>query len=421
MSTSLEGLKVVTDTINVTRATGSQSNIIPVRAYNFNQLVDKVGAIVDGSITLAVEEAGDGTVALPSITFVNDTASGFYKIGTSNIGLTLAGTKSVDFGVNLVGVTGAITASTSITAGTIFSSTAGTVGAPGITFTGDLDTGLYHVGANAFTLVANGAAVAAITTTGLGVTGTIVSSSTITAISSSITAGTVFLGSAGAVGAPTYSFTSTATQGMYSVSGTQLGFSNGAAGLNLVVDTTGISTGSVKAQVAIGTTPVGTVTFIEYSTGRDVLVELTLTNFIVGALAGAGAALGLGNIVYAVPAGQHLELVYSLSAIVLTCAGTAVVTDTGLGSVIAVGAVSVLDGTATFEDRLTGIAITTGASGGAAASSIAGATAGIGTGIAVNGTGAIKNVFLNSAGTWNANNTGNLTATGKIYMKYSRL
>ncbi len=240
-------------------------------------------------------------------------------------------------------------------------------------------------------------------------------------VGTTVNAGTLVLSGAGAVGAPSHSFTATPTQGMYSVSATQVGVSNGAAGLNLVVDATGVSTNSVKAQTAIGTTPVGTVTIVEYSTGRDVLVELTLTNFIVGALAGAAAALGVGNIVYTVPAGQHLELVYSLSSIVLTCVGTAVSTDTGLGSVIATGAVSVLDGTATFEDRLTGITITTAAAGGAAASSIAGATAGIGTGIAVNGTGAIKNVFLNSAGTWNANNTGNLTASGKIYMKYSRV
>lgn len=171
----------------------------------------------------------------------------------------------------------------------------------------------------------------------------------------------------------------------------------------------------------LGTTPVATVAITEYTTGKDVVSVLTLTNFIVGALAGAGAALGIGNIVYAFPAGQHFELVSSLSSIVLTCAGTAVATDTGLGSVIASGAISVLSGTATFEDRLTGQTINTAAGGGAAVSAITTTTAGIGTGIALNGTGSVKNVFLNSAGTWNANNTGNLTASGTIILKWTKM
>ena len=174
-------------------------------------------------------------------------------------------------------------------------------------------------------------------------------------------------------------------------------------------------------QTALGSTPVSTVTINEYSTGRDVTTVLTLNSFIVGALAGAGAALGVGKIVYAFPAGQHFELVSSLSSISLTCAGTAVATDTGLGSVIATGAVSVLSGTATFEDRLTGQTINTAAAGGAAVSALTAATAGIGTGISLNVAASVKNVFLNAAGTWNANSTGNLTATGTIVLKWVKM
>jgi hypothetical protein len=43
------------------------------------------------------------------------------------------------------------------------------------------------------------------------------------------------------------------------------------------------------------------------------------------------------------------------------------------------------------------------------------------TGIALNVTGSVKDVFLNSAGTWNANNTGNLTATGTVVLKWTKL
>ena len=183
----------------------------------------------------------------------------------------------------------------------------------------------------------------------------------------------------------------------------------------------GVTTPTVTAITPLTTTPVGTVAVKEYTNGRDVVTELTLTNFIVGALAGSAAALGVGNIVAAFPTGIHFELVQSLSSVVFTAAGTAVTGVAGLGSVIASGAVSVLSGTATFQDRLAGTAATTGASGGAAVSALACVTAGIGTGIALNVAASVKNVFLNFAGTWNANNTGNLTASGTIVLKWTRM
>lgn len=169
------------------------------------------------------------------------------------------------------------------------------------------------------------------------------------------------------------------------------------------------------------TSPVATSVVTEFGDGKDITTVLTLTDFIVGALAGAGAALAVGNIVAAFPAGQHLELVYSLSSVNLKAAGTAVACKVGLGSVIGSGAVAVLSGTATFQDRLTAADITTDPAGGTAVSSIKAATAGIGTGIALNATGSVKNVFLNAAGTWNANNTGNLTASGTIILKWTKM
>lgn len=221
----------------------------------------------------------------------------------------------------------------------------------------------------------------------------------------------------GAVGTPSVTIGSTDT-GFYQVSGAQTGFSQDGA-LVAIFDSEGIKPDSVQGRAAFGTTPVGTVTFKEYGDGRDMTTVLTLTNFIVGALAGAAADLGVGHIVYAFPAGQHIELAYSLSSLVLTAAGTAVATDTGLGSVIASGVIAVLSGTSTFEDRLTGQTINTAAGGGAAVSALKAATAGIGAGIALNVAANVKNVFLNSAGTWNADNTGNLTASGTITLKWT--
>ncbi len=182
----------------------------------------------------------------------------------------------------------------------------------------------------------------------------------------------------------------------------------------------------IISKTPIGSMPSGlaTITCAEYSTGANVVTVLTLNGFVVGAQAGAAAALGVGNIIYSFPTGdQHLELVYSFDNISLTCAGTAVAGGKlGLGSVVASGAISVLSGTSTFQDRLTGVTVPTASTGGAATSSgPVGATAGIGTGIALNGTGAIKDVLLNYSGTMNANNTGNLTASGRIFIQWTRM
>lgn len=174
-----------------------------------------------------------------------------------------------------------------------------------------------------------------------------------------------------------------------------------------------------QVGATLTTTPVSTVTIAEYGDGRDITTVLTLTDFVVGALAGAGAALGLGNIVAAFPAGAHVENWYYFS-LSMKCAGTAVNTDTGLGSVIASGAIATLDGTATFENRLTGQTAATSSTGGTAAVALLNTTAGVQTGIALNVAASVKNVFLNSAGTWNVNNSGSLTASGTIVLKWTK-
>ncbi len=175
----------------------------------------------------------------------------------------------------------------------------------------------------------------------------------------------------------------------------------------------------IRQKTAWGSTPVSTVTFNEYSTGRDVTTVLTLTNFIIGAIPAANAALGVGNILYTYPAGQHLELVYGFSNLILTLPGTAnAAAITGLGSVVASGAVSVLSGTATFQNRLAGQTLATASTGGAASSALLATTAGIGTGIALNVAANVKDVFLNCAGTWVSANAGNLTASGVVTLKW---
>ena len=178
---------------------------------------------------------------------------------------------------------------------------------------------------------------------------------------------------------------------------------------------------AIQTSDNVGASPVGTCVATEYGDGKHHVTELLLTDFIVGALAGAAAALAVGNIIYAFPAGVHVEEIYTLSALSLKAAGTAVTTKTAIGSEIASGAVAVLNGTATFMDRCTERDIATDPAGGAAVSALTTTTAGVYTGIALNQVTDVKNVFLNSAGTWNVDNTGNLTASGTIVIKWTTL
>lgn len=168
------------------------------------------------------------------------------------------------------------------------------------------------------------------------------------------------------------------------------------------------------------TTPVGTVVINEYGDGRDITSVLTLTNFIIGAVPGAGS-LGIGNILAAFPAGAHIEEAYYAS-LSLTVPSTVKTPKVGLGSVIASGAVAVLNGTATFMDRMTEQTVwVTAPTGGAAAAALTKPTAGALTGIALNTSTSVKNVFLNAAIDWAAGNAGNLTASGTVTFKWTKM
>ena len=177
-----------------------------------------------------------------------------------------------------------------------------------------------------------------------------------------------------------------------------------------------ISVASTTMSTALMTTPVTTVTVAEYGDGMDMTTVLTLTNFIVGGTF-AAAAKAVGNIVASFPAGAHVcKIAYQ--SISLKVAGTAVAADLGLGSVIGSGANATLQAVgATSEDYLTGQTTTTSTTGGTAVAALLDVSAAINLNVAAS----VKDVFLNAAGTWNANNTGNLTATGTIVLKWTKI
>jgi hypothetical protein len=122
---------------------------------------------------------------------------------------------------------------------------------------------------------------------------------------------------------------------------------------------------------------------------------------------------------YTLPAGSQV-LEVSHANVGLTAAGTAVTPEIGLGSVIGDGsAAAILSGT--FEDILQGYAVADTVTGAKVENGPVGVTAGILTGIALNKSSDAKTIYLNCAGTWNADNTGNLLANGEITIVWTTI
>ena len=162
---------------------------------------------------------------------------------------------------------------------------------------------------------------------------------------------------------------------------------------------------------------VSTVEVKEFGDGKHHVTQLTLKDYVVGPLAGAAAALNLipPQALYTLPAGAQVISV-SRGSVGLTATGTAVSPEIGLGSVAGDGGAEATLGAAgaTTEDILEGFAVADTVTHAAVVSGPKGVTAGILTGIALNKNADAKTIYLNCAGTWNADNTGNLTVSGVI-------
>ena len=181
---------------------------------------------------------------------------------------------------------------------------------------------------------------------------------------------------------------------------------------------------SLRTTKNVGIKGAATVEVIEYGDGINHMTKLTLTDYVVGPLAGAAAAKALvpPTPLYTFPGGYQLVSVCR-AKIGLTAAGTAVTPEIGLGSVVGDGTANATIGAAgaTMEDYVEGFNVATTVTHAQVDSGIKGVTAGILTGIALNDPAKAKTIFLNCAGTWNANNTGNLLANGEVLIVWTSL
>jgi hypothetical protein len=161
-----------------------------------------------------------------------------------------------------------------------------------------------------------------------------------------------------------------------------------------------------------GTVPTG-VTATHYGDGVNMTAVLTLTN--VALTVGVSANLGVGALVYTLPAGSCLIRDAFMS---VTLSGVTITNDTpdvGLGTVIASGAVDTLDGTATFENIITGQTATDTS----VTATVKGLGPTAGAPLEVPTAGA-HTVHLNMADGWGANTDAAGLLNGTIVISYIR-
>lgn len=172
--------------------------------------------------------------------------------------------------------------------------------------------------------------------------------------------------------------------------------------------------------INIGTVPddAAGLTGVHYTETKNIVTVLTLDEVPLGDT--GGAALGLGLLVYTFPAGAHVHSVtYADLQITSSASGESSEAEVGIGSEPASGAISVLSGTATFEDYVTGQAYAFDTAVPPTLEVTLPATAGLMTGISLNKTADTKDVCLNVASTWGE--SGTITASGTIVLVWTKL
>ena len=90
--------------------TGANTTLSAPVANAFIQWDGTGLALTTSSTSAGQYLGGNGTALLPFYSFASDPNSGFYRIGADNVGLTLGGTKKVDFGAATTAFTGEVTA-----------------------------------------------------------------------------------------------------------------------------------------------------------------------------------------------------------------------------------------------------------------------------------------------------------------------
>lgn len=168
----------------------------------------------------------------------------------------------------------------------------------------------------------------------------------------------------------------------------------------------------------IGTANTG-VTATSWTEGRDIVTVLTFTGLTIATVTGGGTA-AYGKLLYTFPAGTHITLATFVSVSFIHAVANAAI-KVGVGSIIASGAVGVLSGTSAFMDYVTEQNTESAAGGGAVTNFLLTTTAGVLAGIALNKAADTKTVHLNVADVWPAGPNTDLTVTGTVTIRWTKM
>ena len=238
-----------------------------------------------------------GTVAAPAIYLSTDTGTGLYRIGANNDGFAISGTKLLDFGSALLGITGAATISTTLGVTGITTLGAAIVGPATATVFNSVSTTVNAFGA-ASTALNMGHASATNTLLGVsnfsqGVNGTLgattPAAATVTTLSASgvftsTATGNLLLATAAGTGFKAVNLSNTSGNAYFGVEGSPGGQLYGTAYATMILAAAGKNIESV-----VGPSIITTVS----STGLAVTGTLSATGNLT--LSSATAAIAMGT------------------------------------------------------------------------------------------------------------------------------
>lgn len=144
------------------------TNATTVDADELNAIFTDLGNEITNSVALDGQstmtgplKAANGSAAAPAHAFGSDTDTGAYRVGSNTYGIAAGGSLVAQVDSTGLTVTGAAIASGQ------FRASDGSASAPGFSFSGDTNTGIYRIGADTIGIAVNGALIVTIDTDGL--------------------------------------------------------------------------------------------------------------------------------------------------------------------------------------------------------------------------------------------------------------
>lgn len=244
---------------------------------------DITGALdVDGDTdldALTVSEQIDiavGAVGAPSVVFTGSLTTGLYEVAADSPGISVAGANvgtwdAAGYQGDLGQTTPAAGDFTTLTTTGLTDLFAGAVGAPSVSFTGSATSGLYEIAGDNIGMAIGGALVGDFDATGLNNCPLGQTTAAAADVDTLTTEGVTDL-FVGAVGAPSVTFTGSATTGLYEVAADSPGIS--VAGANVTTwDATGIAATGINGPIGTVTPAAGTFTNVDvggtFNFGQD--------------------------------------------------------------------------------------------------------------------------------------------------------